>query len=107
MVPDPAQTLTTQDGVALEAQLHLPPAVHGGVVVCQFNTEPVGNLLQQSFDDVWHGAATRGARAWVDACTGCWAECEVMPNAVYSGDLLLHALGEAMRSVRREAASAS
>jgi len=34
MVPDPAQTLTTQDGVALEAQLHLPPAVHGGVVVC-------------------------------------------------------------------------
>jgi MoaA/NifB/PqqE/SkfB family radical SAM enzyme len=89
--------------VALRSHLRLLP--DGGVVVCQFNTEPVGNLLQQSFDDVWHGAPTRGARAWVDACKGCWAECEVMPNAVYSGDLLLHALAEALRSVRREAAS--
>jgi hypothetical protein len=85
--------------VALRSHLRLLP--DGGVVVCQFNTEPVGNLLQQSFDDVWHSAATRGARAWVDACKGCWAECEVMPNAVYSGDLLLHALAEAMRSVRQ------
>jgi uncharacterized protein len=34
MVPDPAQTLTTQDGVELEARLELPLALHGGVVVC-------------------------------------------------------------------------
>jgi len=27
-----------------------------------------------------------------------------MPNAVYSGDLVLHALAEALRSVRREPA---
>lgn len=91
--------------VALRSHLRLLP--DGGVVVCQFNTEPVGNLLQQSFDEVWHGAATRGARAWVDACKGCWAECEVMPNAVYSGDLVLHALAEALRSLRREAAGVS
>jgi hypothetical protein len=34
MVPDPAPTLTTEDGVALEARLHLPQAPHGGVVIC-------------------------------------------------------------------------
>jgi len=88
--------------VALRSHVRL--LADGGVVVCQFNTEPVGNLLEQSFEDVWHSAATRRARAWVDACSGCWAECEVMPNAVYSGDLVLHALGEALRSVRREPA---
>jgi MoaA/NifB/PqqE/SkfB family radical SAM enzyme len=89
--------------VALRSHLRLMP--DGGVVVCQFNTEPVGNLLHQSLAEVWHAAPTRSARAWVDACSGCWAECEVMPNAMYSGDLLLHALGEAVRSVRRERAA--
>jgi MoaA/NifB/PqqE/SkfB family radical SAM enzyme len=82
--------------VALRSHVRLLP--DGGVVVCQFNTEPVGNLLDQSFEELWHGAPARDSRAWVDACAGCWAECEVMPNSVYSGDLLLHALAEALPS---------
>ncbi len=73
--------------VALRSHIRLLP--DGGVPVCQFNTEPVGNLLTQSFDEVWRGAAARGSRAWVDACPGCWAECEVMPNAIFSGDILV------------------
>jgi MoaA/NifB/PqqE/SkfB family radical SAM enzyme len=72
--------------VALRSHLRLLP--DGSVPVCQFNTERVGNLLAQPFDAVWHGAPARAQRAWVDACTGCWAECEVVPNALYSGDLL-------------------
>lgn len=72
--------------VALRSHLRLLP--DGSVPVCQFNTERVGNLLHQSFDAIWHGAATRAQRAWVDACTGCWAECEVVPNALYSGDIV-------------------
>lgn len=85
--------------VALRSHVRLLP--DGGVVVCQFNSEPVGNLLSQSFEELWHGAAARDSRSWVDACVGCWAECEVMPNAVYSGDLVLHALAEAWRAGRR------
>lgn len=72
--------------VALRSHLRLLP--DGGVPVCQFNTERVGNLLTQSLDEVWHGAPARAQRAWVDACSGCWAECEVVPNALYSGDIL-------------------
>jgi MoaA/NifB/PqqE/SkfB family radical SAM enzyme len=72
--------------VALRSHLRLLP--DGRVPVCQFNTETIGSLLHQSFDEVWHGPAARPERAWVDACPGCWAECEVMPSALYSGDLL-------------------
>jgi MoaA/NifB/PqqE/SkfB family radical SAM enzyme len=76
--------------VALRSHLRLLP--DASVPVCQFNTEVVGNLLRQTFDEVWHADITRRSRAWVDACSGCWAECEVVPNAVYSGDIWRGAL---------------
>ncbi|MGD8453103.1 MAG: radical SAM protein [Phycisphaerae bacterium] len=72
--------------VALRSHIRILP--DGGVPVCQFNTEQVGNLARQSLADVWHGLPSTTARRWVDACPGCWAECEVMPNAIYSGDIL-------------------
>lgn len=76
--------------VALRSHLRIMP--DGSVPVCQFNTERVGNLLTQGFDDVWRQPAATDARRWVDGCPGCWAECEVMPSALYTGDLLLHSL---------------
>ncbi len=76
--------------VALRSHLRLLP--DGSVPVCQFNTEKVGNLLHQSWEEVWHGTPAQSSRQWVDRCSGCWAECEVIPSALYSGDLLLHAL---------------
>ena len=75
--------------VALRSHLRILP--DGGVPVCQFNGERVGNLLHQSFAELWQGPTTRESRNWVDACPGCWAECEVMPSALYTGDLLLSA----------------
>jgi MoaA/NifB/PqqE/SkfB family radical SAM enzyme len=72
--------------VALRSHIRLLP--DGGVPVCQFNTERVGNLLEQSYEEVWRGSAAADSRRWVDACTGCWAECEVLPSAIYTGDLL-------------------
>jgi MoaA/NifB/PqqE/SkfB family radical SAM enzyme len=77
--------------VALRSHVRLLP--DGSVPVCQFNTEVVGNLAKQPMDDVWNGPKAKASRAWVDKCPGCWAECEVMPSAVYTGDVLLHALG--------------
>ena len=71
--------------VALRSHIRLLP--DGSVPVCQFNTEKVGNLHAQSFEEVWHNSKTKESRDWVDACSGCWAECEVMPSAIYTGDL--------------------
>lgn len=77
---------------ALRSHIRLLP--DGSVPVCQFNTVKVGNLLEQSLDEIWLSAAARSNRAWVDRCTGCWAECEVVPSALYSGDFLVQlALG--------------
>lgn len=76
--------------VALRSHLRLLP--DASVPVCQFNTEKVGNLLHQSWEEVWHGTPAASSRQWVDNCPGCWAECEVIPSAIYSGDMLLHVI---------------
>lgn len=80
------QAIPNPPCVALHSHLRLYP--NGDVPTCQFNSRRVGNLRQQSFAELWHSARVRTQRAWVRACPGCWAECEVLPNAVYSGDLL-------------------
>lgn len=71
---------------ALNSHLRLLP--NGDVPVCQFNARKVGNLRRQAFEEVWFGAAIASERTWVRKCPGCWAECEVLPNAIYTGDLL-------------------
>lgn len=72
--------------VALNAHLRLYP--NGDVPVCQFNSRRVGNLRTQSLEQVWFGEDIHAHRRWVSDCPGCWAECEVIPNAIYTGDLL-------------------
>lgn len=72
--------------VALNAHLRLFP--NGDVPTCQFNSKVVGNLRRQSFAEVWRSAKTTEQRQWVNRCPGCWAECEVLPSAIYTGDLL-------------------
>jgi MoaA/NifB/PqqE/SkfB family radical SAM enzyme len=72
--------------VALGAHLRLFP--DGDVPTCQFNTRRVGNLRATPFQALWTGAEAVRQREWVRGCPGCWAECEVVPNALYSGDLL-------------------
>ena len=71
--------------VALNAHLRILP--NGDVPTCQFNTRKVGNLRRQSFREIWFGPAAGSRRDWVRKCPGCWAECEILPNAFYTGDL--------------------
>jgi MoaA/NifB/PqqE/SkfB family radical SAM enzyme len=72
--------------VALRSHIRLLP--DGRVPVCQFNTETVGSLVDQSLEEVWGSPAAKASRAWVDRCPGCWAECEIVPSAIYTADLL-------------------
>lgn len=76
--------------VALRSHLRLLP--DGRVPVCQFNTETVGSLASSRFAAVWRSPEAEKARAWVDACPGCWAECEVIPSALYTGDIVRGAI---------------
>ena len=72
--------------VALRSHIRLLP--DGRVPICQFNTNTVGDLRTQPFHDVWYNGTSSGARKWVDRCPGCWAECEVIPSAIYTADIL-------------------
>ena len=76
--------------VALNAHLRLFP--NGDVPTCQFNSKVVGNLRRQSFVEVWDSAKAAEQRRWVNRCPGCWAECEVLPSAIYTGDLIKETL---------------
>jgi MoaA/NifB/PqqE/SkfB family radical SAM enzyme len=71
--------------VALSAHLRLFP--NGDVPTCQFNSRVVGNLRRQTFAEVWEGELAGRQRSWVNDCVGCWAECEVIPSAIYTGDV--------------------
>lgn len=84
--------------VAAHAHLRIFP--NGDVPICQFNSRRIGSLREQSFEALWFGKRADSARKWVRACPGCWAECEVLPSAVYSGDLVAHALRPRARAQR-------
>jgi len=71
--------------VALGNHLRLYP--DGRLPICQFNSTSIGNLRISSFDEIWQSETAAAGRRWVRKCPGCWAECEILPNALYSGDL--------------------
>ncbi len=79
-------TFTNPKCAALRTHLRIFP--NGDVPTCQFNSNVVGNLRTASFKKLWTDAVTNEQRQWVDRCAGCWAECEVIPSAIYSLDLL-------------------
>jgi Fe-coproporphyrin III synthase len=72
--------------VALHSHLRVFP--NGDVPTCQFNSKTIGNLKRQSFEEVWSSQLAQNQRKWVRDCVGCWAECEVVPNAIYTLDLI-------------------
>jgi MoaA/NifB/PqqE/SkfB family radical SAM enzyme len=75
--------------VALTSHMRIFP--NGDVPTCQFNSHTIGNLREQSFKEVWQSVKADAQRRWVNRCAGCWAECEVLPSAIYTGDLLASA----------------
>jgi MoaA/NifB/PqqE/SkfB family radical SAM enzyme len=79
--------------VALNAHLRIFP--NGDIPTCQFNSRVVGNLREHSFAEIWQNIVATEQRQWVKKCPGCWAECEVLPSAIYTFDLLSQSLAKA------------
>jgi len=89
--------------VALHSHLRLFP--NGDVPTCQFNSKVIGNLREESFESLWQSREARTQRDWVRRCVGCWAECEVVPSAVYSLDLLKPRRANAATAIRASEAA--
>jgi len=80
---------------ALHSHLRLFP--NGDVPTCQNSSRVIGNVRENTFAEIWESALAGSQRKWVKACAGCWSECEVLPSAIYSGDLPAFALRRTFR----------
>lgn len=67
---------------------HMRVLPNGDVPTCYYNKTVVGNLLKQSFEEIWWGDKAGKARQWVAACSGCWQSCETAVSGIYTGDVV-------------------
>lgn len=65
--------------------LYLLP--NGNVVRCGMDHEPIGNLRESSFDDIWFGQDMDAYRKKVDNCPGCLQASVQILSRVYGGCL--------------------
>lgn len=72
--------------VALRTHIRILP--NGDIPVCLHCPIIVGNLMKCNFKDIWFGKSIKKFRDIVKNCPGCWAECETIPNAVYTGNIV-------------------
>jgi|SRR3989339_84761 len=72
----------------VELQSHLRILPNGNIPVCLYDSTTIGNLLESGIGNVWHNHKTEELRRKVKKCAGCWAGCEVGPNAIFTGDII-------------------
>ncbi|MDD5477954.1 MAG: radical SAM protein [Candidatus Omnitrophica bacterium] len=79
---------TQPECVALRSHLRILP--NGDVPVCLYNPAIAGNLLAElNFKKFWFKNKNIAKyRQDIRRCPGCWAKCEVIPNGIYSGDII-------------------
>jgi MoaA/NifB/PqqE/SkfB family radical SAM enzyme len=74
--------------VAMRTHLRILP--NGDIPICVYDTSVVGNLTKEKLADIWFGEKIKRFRRMVDDCKGCWIPCEIVPNSIYTGDILWH-----------------
>ncbi len=70
----------------LKSHFHIFP--NGDIPVCYFNSTIVGNLLEVSLPEILDKSSFKRAREWIRSCPGCLAGCELLPNGIFSGDII-------------------
>ncbi len=63
--------------------LYLLP--NGDVVRCGMDHQPIGNVREQSFEQIWYGTAIEGFRKKVDDCPGCMQASVQILSRIYGG----------------------
>jgi MoaA/NifB/PqqE/SkfB family radical SAM enzyme len=72
--------------LALTSHIRILP--NGDVPICLSNSTIVGNLKKTTAKDFWFSKEIKKYRQLVKNCPGCWYECETIPSAIYSGDII-------------------
>ena len=69
--------------VLLKDLIYLLP--NGNLVRCGMDNAPIGNLREQSFDEIWYGESIRSRRQKVTDCPGCMQSSVQIMSRVYGG----------------------
>ncbi|MFH1778343.1 MAG: radical SAM protein [Candidatus Omnitrophota bacterium] len=72
--------------VHLNSHFHILP--NGDIPVCYFNSNIIGNLVKSKLSQIKKSNEFADAREWIKSCSGCMAGCELMPNGIFSGEIL-------------------
>lgn len=60
----------------------------GNVITCGIKHGVIGNLVNETFDDLWYGPKATAARDEVDACPGCHQYALKIMSRAYTGEAL-------------------
>jgi MoaA/NifB/PqqE/SkfB family radical SAM enzyme len=72
--------------VELSSHVRLLP--NGDIPICLIYNTIVGNAVRDDFNELWYGEKIRGHRRTIKDCEGCWVGCEIIPSAIYTGDII-------------------
>ncbi|MEW6203032.1 MAG: radical SAM protein [bacterium] len=65
----------------------------GTVTACTaLRTQTAGNVRTHTLSKIWYSAEAGDIRRSVRKCPGCWVECDIIPSAFFTGDIILWAL---------------
>ncbi|MCX5850063.1 MAG: radical SAM protein [Deltaproteobacteria bacterium] len=73
---------------------------NGDVMPCTMMPEAIGNIKEQSFSEIWYSEKADSIRKQVKCCPGCWVECDVVSNFIYSDYMLkyfMRDIGETLK----------
>lgn len=72
----------------VELSNHLRILPNGQVPICLYDSTIVGDLTKQNFQELFNSQQVKQAKQKIKKCKGCWAECETVPNGIYTGDII-------------------
>jgi hypothetical protein len=80
----------------MAAFLYLRLLPNGDVMPCTMIPEAIGNIKEKSFSEIWYSSKADLIRRQVKSCPGCWIECDIVSNFVYSDYMLKYFAGNVL-----------
>jgi Fe-coproporphyrin III synthase len=73
----------------------------GLIMPCTLKPRAIGDLRKNTFTEIWQSKEAEKMRLEIKNCKGCWVECDIVSNIVYSLNTVRKIIGE-MLSLKKE-----
>jgi Fe-coproporphyrin III synthase len=88
---------TTANLPCMAAFLYFRLLPNGDIMPCTMMPEAIGNIKEKSFSEIWFSKKADIVRKQVKKCPGCWVECDIIFNFIYSHQILKYFIRETMK----------